>query len=629
MKRILVVTLVGLSVVLLTTCKKDKEEQPGSIYGVITDKATGEPIRSAGVELQPNGTKTVTGSEGQFEFTEQKVGDYTLKVTKTGYAELLDYKVKVESGKTTKVDVQITKLPSALRVVDGNGKDINVLDFGGETSVITRSFSIFNDSPESLEWLITKNCEWITELSKTTGTLQAGKQTPVSLTIDRAKLSGGDNTYILSITSDNGSKELIVTANSPIVSLPTLNTLAVSNITASSAIFNGTITATGSPTYTERGFVYATSSMPTLATTISKKTEAVTATAAYSSTVLGLTMGQSYYVRAYAINSVGTAYSSNEVTFKPEMTLPNVTTQAVSSKSISTGTVSFNGTIVDVGDPAYTERGFVYGFVPNPTVDDDTKKTASGSGTGVFSSNMSGMTEGSIYHVRAYATNTKGTAYGLDVNCDFNAVMPVVTTNAVTDITGTSAQFNGNIGSIGDPAYTERGFVYGTMHNPTIENDTKKTVTGTSTGAFFTTITGLTTGTTYYVRAYATNSKGTIYGSEVNFIPASPEYIILSASGLMVQKTDLGTFDWNSAVNNCNGSILSGYTDWRLPTKDELAILYNERTTIGGFSAAYYWSSTLSYNYAYIQSFSTGELSSYDVNKSYNTCRCRCVRSLP
>jgi hypothetical protein len=194
-------------------------------------------------------------------------------------------------------------------------------------------------------------------------------------------------------------------------------------------------------------------------------------------------------------------------------------------------------------------------------------------------------------------------------------------------ITTTTATFNGTIITVGDPAYTERGFVYAQVHNPTIE-DTKKIVTGSGIGIFSTNIIG-TTNVTYYVRAYAINSSGTAYGEEVSFIFTSSEYIILQASGLMVQKTDLGSADWSTAMTLCSSSQVGGFTDWYLPTKAELAILYNGRTTIGGFSASDYWSSTETssgYDDAWIQSFSTGE---QDFDHEYNSHRCRCVRTLP
>ena len=61
--------LLGLLLVCSIYQACAPEELPGSIYGTVVDKATGEPIKSAGVTLTPNGSTTVTGSDGHFEFT--------------------------------------------------------------------------------------------------------------------------------------------------------------------------------------------------------------------------------------------------------------------------------------------------------------------------------------------------------------------------------------------------------------------------------------------------------------------------------------------------------------------------------------------------------------------------------
>ena len=727
-----IIYLMIAAALIVCGCAEDAEkETAGSIYGVITDKATGEPVKSAGVQLNPVGTKTVTGSEGQYEFTGLKAGDYSLQVTKTGYTDLLNYKIKVAAGKTNKGDVQIEKLPPSLRVVNDSRQDISELDFGVAEDDVARSFSVFNDGPEPLEWEITKTAAWISAISKTDGTLNSGATQAVIVTIDRAGLSGGENVTTIHITSTNGSKQLTVKAASG-RNAPTLNTLAVTDIAATTATFNGEITDPGAPAYTERGFVYATTTMPTLENTIARRTVAVTGEAKFFTGVLGLELGKTYFVRAYAINAVKTAYSTNEVSFTSRTVLPALTTDTVSNISIANQRATFNGTVLTQGDPVYTERGFVYGTVHNPTVEDDTKKPAAGSGEGAFSVNVTELQVGNIYYVRAYATNTAGTAYGKEITLDFNAVMPQVTTLNVTEITGTTAIFNGKIATVGDPAYTERGFVYGTMHNPTVADDTKKTVAGSGTGEFFANITGLTTsrlyyvrayatnsegtvygtsvsfrpgslnrkaqvstlpvsdiaetsavfngkiddegipaytergfvysatfknptvdndkktvtgtgtgefnanisglttGTAYYVRAYATNSEGTAYGASVSFKPESPNYVVLTAAGIMVQKTDItgnSPVNWSSGNSLYANSTLDGYTDWRLPTKDELATLYNERNTIGGFTTSSYWSSTHDGYYSYWnQDFSNG---AQYTKSGGSSLRCRCVRTLP
>jgi hypothetical protein len=93
--------------------------------------------------------------------------------------------------------------------------------------------------------------------------------------------------------------------------------------------------------------------------------------------------------------------------------------------------------------------------------------------------------------------------------------LPVLTTTAISAINQTTATSGGNItADNGDPV-TARGVCWGTVTNPTTANS--KTTDGTGTGIFISSITGLTAGTTYFVRAYATNSAGTGYGNEISF----------------------------------------------------------------------------------------------------------------
>jgi len=487
--------------------------EPGSIYGIVTDKATGEQIINAGVELQPVGLKTVTGSDGQFEFNEVATGTYTLFVTKTGYSESSS-SITVESGKQAKGDVQLEKLPAALRIVDDDGKDISELDFGEKLADVSRQFNIFNDGYEKLEWEISFSADWITSLSKESGELKEGGTQGVIVNIDRSLLESGENTTTIHVTSNDGNKQLTVKATNATV-LPTLNTLETTNITSSTAVLNAEILTSGVPSYSERGFVYALESNPTLENTIAQLTAKVTEENLYSATVTGLELGEEYYVRGYAINEAGVAYSTNEVKFSPEMDLPNVTTEEATNINLDSESATFNGTIVDEGDPAYTERGFVYGFTHNPSVD-NTKIEVIGSGLGKFSANVTELEVGSIYYIRAYAINNKGVAYGSDVMLDLNGTVPQVKTEPATDLNigAGTAIFHGEIEYLGDPIYSERGFVYNINHNPTTD-DSKVVVSGTSEGEYSSDVDGLVVGNIYYVRAFATNAQGTAYGEEV------------------------------------------------------------------------------------------------------------------
>ena len=612
-------------------------ELPGSIYGVVADKATGEPIKSAGVELSPGGLKTITGSEGQFEFVNQAPGSYTLLITKTGYSDYASPAITVQANQQTKVDVQIEKLPPALKVVNDHREDMDTLDFGSAEADVARSFNLFNDGTESLEWQITVTADWIKSVSKIEGVLSAGATQSLIVTIDRAKLKSGENTTTVHITSNNGSKQLTITATNNTV-LATLNTLPATNVKTTTAVLNAEILTDGNPKYTERGFVYSESSMPTIGSCIKKVTSTLTDSKTYSATVGGLTKGQTYYVRAYAINAGQEAYSTNEVSFTPSDALPQVTTQAVSDISRSAGRATFHGTIVDAGEPTYTERGFVYATTHNPMVGSDIKIVAAGKGNGEFSANVDSLKVGTIYYVRAYATNTQGTAYGEEVTADFSAIMPEVTTVSVEVKDSTTAYFIGKITNVGDPEYTERGFIYGTMQTPMIDDEavTKVVVAKNTSAQFEKQIANVNWGTLlWYIRAYAISSAGVSYG-EIKTIqdPEYVEYLNLPtfdfAGYLYHVYPDMGSMTWYQAISACDELSYGGYNDWYLPNQQELNAMYANRNSIGGFYSARYWSSTSrDSNFALWQDFEdgyTGSRINYEHSNHDFSFRVRCVR---
>ena len=114
--------------------------------------------------------------------------------------------------------------------------------------------------------------------------------------------------------------------------------------------------------------------------------------------------------------------------------------------------------------------------------------------------------------MRAYAVNSVGIAYRAQQYFTTATTIPLITTTAITSITGTTAVTGGNITSNGGAVITTSGVFSATSTNPTIANN--KTTDGTASGSFTSSITGLTADTTYYVRAYATNSIKTAYGNQ-------------------------------------------------------------------------------------------------------------------
>jgi ligand-binding sensor domain-containing protein len=196
---------------------------------------------------------------------------------------------------------------------------------------------------------------------------------------------------------------------------------------------------------------------------------------------------------------------------KPKPTLAVVTTTNVTDKTQTTATSG--GNVTDDGNAEVTARGVCWGTAQNPTT--GSSKTSDGIGTGAFTSSLTGLTPGTTYYVRAYATNSEGTAYGSEVSFNSNPVLlATLTTATTTSITQTTAVSGGNITLDGGGAITGRGVCWSTSANPTTALTTK-TSDGAGTGAFTSNISGLTANTKYYIRAYAVNSAGTAYGDDL------------------------------------------------------------------------------------------------------------------
>ena len=218
--------------------------------------------------------------------------------------------------------------------------------------------------------------------------------------------------YIKPYVSDNTNTiygnqvEVMTTA----FATPQVTTVNVSNITQTSAASGGNVTYDGGANVTVRGVCYSTTVNPTLA---NSHTTDGSGTGTFVSNLSGLTPNTLYYVRAYATNSIGTAYG-NQVTFTSlaNPVIPTVTTTSITN--ITPTIASSGGNVTSGGGATVTARGVCWSISSNPTTANS--HTADGSGTGVFSSSLTGLTPNSLYYVRSYATNNIGTAYGNEVS---------------------------------------------------------------------------------------------------------------------------------------------------------------------------------------------------------------------
>jgi hypothetical protein len=228
--------------------------------------------------------------------------------------------------------------------------------------------------------------------------------------------------------------------------------------------------------------------------------------------------------------------------------------------------------------------------------------------------------------------------------------LPVVTTSLITNITQNTATGGGNVLVGGGDSILVKGICWDTLTNPALT--ASHTSDGAGAGFFVSNLTGLNPNTSYYVRAYATNSTGTSYGAQVYFVSTTMHYLgenygggivfyldstgqhgLISApanqskgaewgcNGTTIGDTSvaIGKGQFNTlailtgcsaagiAARICNDLVLNSYDDWFLPSRDELNQMYVHKNIIGGFADNYYWSSTeVGVYHAWAKSFWSG-----------------------
>lgn len=496
--------LLIIAGVTFHSCKEELEDLTGYIVGTVSDKTTGEPVSTVKVTLEPGGKSAVTGSDGNYLFSELEAQGYTVSVEKQGYSS--DSKVvDVSPGKQTKADFLIDRMPSVVTV------DRTVLDFGEGSDVNSLSFNIINSSYEDLEWTIEYDCEWIKEIRDDHGVLAYGKTQTIVVFIDRRLLVTGENKTVIVVKSSNGSSDLEVTAIGEERVDIVLNTLDVEDITSSSATFYGEIINEGQPRYSERGFVFSTKSEPTKATSIEVITAPVTEDMVFSGRVTDMELNQKYYVRAYGENENGIFYASNEVTFVTDGIDPVVSVMEATDIDVQELSAVLNGSVEKEGDPAYTEKGFVYGETPNPTIA-DSSVVAPGGGTGTYSVKIDNLKFDQKYYVKAYVKNDLGINYSIsEISFLTKGADPSVSVLDVSDlsVTDSSAVLNGRVEQEGVPKYVEKGFVLGMQSNPKV-TDSVIVADGLEDGNFSAVAGHLKPGRAYYVKAYARTFDGRV-----------------------------------------------------------------------------------------------------------------------
>ncbi|MHC1708754.1 MAG: DUF1566 domain-containing protein [Bacteroidales bacterium] len=417
---------------------------------------------------------------------------------------------------------------------------------------------------------------------------------------------------------------------------PILITDTVTNIKNTSAKIECNILHQGDFPITDRGICWSKNTIPTIS---DHSILCGSGTGQFFGVISNLEMNTKYYVRCFAVNSSGSFYGNilNFTTLYDTLNFPIVNTLPVNS--ITQFTALSGGDIITDHGFSITKRGVCWSKLSLPTTDDSISDD--GGGTGSFFSVLYGLEPNQSYFIRAYATNINGTAYGQQLSFttqSFAGDLPVVFTEAASNITSNSSLCGGIVTGEGSFPVSNRGVCWSNSSMPTIMDN--KTHDGAGPGTFTSQLAGLQANTFYYARAYATNSAGTSYGNEITFSTTGSTGLYLGQMygggvifyldftgqhGYIVTMPDLqfgvtwgcygndlpgfndtvigcGQQNTTSIVNNCQEAgiaakicdnlTLNGFSDWYLPSKSELNLLYQNRQYIQNLVMGYYWSSS-------------------------------------
>jgi hypothetical protein len=351
--------------------------------------------------------------------------------------------------------------------------------------------------------------------------------------------------------------------------------------------YNSSIVSDEGFSITAKGVCWSLAPNPTLADNFSSDGQGIDP---FNSTYQNLLPGRLYYVRAYATNARGTGYGMTN-TFTSATTNPTITTAAVTS--ITNNNATSGGTLINSNNVGFTNSGLVWSTSPNPTQTANTGMATVGYGQGTITATMSGLTPNTTYYVRAFGETSYTTLYGNQVTFTTGS-LSYITTNAISDITNSTAISGGVLTNPSGNPILAKGVVWSTSQNPTVALATK-TMDGATEGDFTSTISGLSLGSTYFVRAYVTNSLGTTYGNTVTVRPASVPTISTTA---VTSITNSSAICGGESINNGGSVILEKGIVWSTSPNPTTALA--TKTADGGFNASFSSSITnLSYSTTY------------------------------
>jgi hypothetical protein len=318
---------------------------------------------------------------------------------------------------------------------------------------------------------------------------------------------------------------------------PTVTTSEVKNILITTSLAGGNVSYDGGKTVVDRGVCLSLVPNPTIQDI---RIQIDQGEGDYSIVLTKLKPFTTYYNRAYAINEIGISYG-NELSFKTQDYRP-VTLRTLEPEAVQIFEATLLGETQDAGGGEIIQRGICLSRTPNPTIE-DARFTSSMNGLGMYKIVVSSLVENTKYHVRAFAQNEKGYAYGEDKTFQTQDIrLPKVETSSVTNESFSSANISGKLLDDGGVPIIEQGFCYSKQPNPDINDEV---AISPKLNLF---LKNLADGTTYYVRAFAKNRKGIGYGKDIMFKTIGYTYA-------EVYTHDITTYTTNSA--EINGNVIN------------------------------------------------------------------------
>jgi uncharacterized protein (TIGR02145 family) len=365
----------------------------------------------------------------------------------------------------------------------------------------------------------------------------------------------------------------------------------VSHITTHSATITGNIMDIGETEITQYGHCWHTEENPEVEFAATTTLGMSDVTGNYTSEIDELQPGTQYFARAYVISDDRISYGKNISFSTNEVTLPEVTTDA--PYDIGTNSATCGGNVISDGGGEVTMRGVCWSIAADPVITNT--HTSDGSGTGSFTSNLTGLSINSEYFVRAYATNSAGTAYGNQVSFITEKTKPVLTTGEIGLLTDKSVRIGGNITSDGGAEIVERGICWNITQNPDIYDNKIPAVTGIS--EFFCDIEGLLPNTVYHCRAFATNEIGTSYGDDMEF----KTYGVMDIDGNGYYSVIIGAQEWMqqnlSTTHYADGSSLIDGSEAGDITDNFVSKYYfancNDENNVADYGRLYTWAAVM------------------------------------